>query len=70
MIPRNRWPLALRDFLSEHMTVTVEEVAICALRSPGGYHPDKSALTWIRQALVSLRWRQGKGSTWRRPAKA
>jgi hypothetical protein len=40
------------------------------LRSPGGYHPPADAMTWIKQALASLRWRQGKGSEWRRPAKA
>jgi hypothetical protein len=43
VIPRNRWPEALMAFLADHSTVTIEDIAYGALRSPGGYHPDESA---------------------------
>jgi hypothetical protein len=70
MIPRNRWPESLMAFLADHSTVTVEDIAYGALRSPGGFNPDESALIWIRQALASMRWRQSKGALWRKPARA
>jgi hypothetical protein len=70
MLDRNQWPEALRDFLIGRQHVAVEDVAYGAIRCAGGYHPDESAVTWIRQALTALRWRQGKGLTWRKPAKA
>jgi hypothetical protein len=70
-LPRNRWPEALRDFLIGRSTVTVEDVAYAALRSPGGYHPDADAIVWARASLAGLKWRQtGRGAVWRRPAKA
>jgi hypothetical protein len=34
MIPRNRWPESLMAFLADHSTVTVEDIAYGALRSP------------------------------------
>jgi hypothetical protein len=70
ILPRSHWPLALRDFLIERSTVSESDIAYGALRSPGGYHPPADTMVWIRQALASLRWRQGKGSIWRKPAKA
>jgi hypothetical protein len=70
MIPRNRWPESLRDFLVGCQHVTCEDVAYQALRSPGGYHPDADAIVWARVALASLKWRQGKGAVWRKPARA
>jgi hypothetical protein len=70
ILPRNRWPEATRDFLADQSTVTVAAVAVCALRSPSGFPVEDSAVTWIRQALSSLKWREAKGGGWRRPAKA
>jgi hypothetical protein len=67
---RKEWPLAFRDFIAEHMTVTVEDVAVCALRAPGGFPVEADVSEWITQSLAAMRWRQGKGSIWRKPAKA
>jgi hypothetical protein len=66
MIPRNRWPEALKAFLADDQSVvTVEEIAVVAFRSPGGFPVEASALTWITQALAAMHWRQ-KGDVWRR----
>jgi hypothetical protein len=48
MLPRNKWAEALKAFLAECSTVTtIEEVAVCALRSPSGFPVDGASSTWI-----------------------
>jgi hypothetical protein len=48
MLPRKDWPAAMRGFLADSSTVTIEEIAVCALRSPSGYPVDGDVTAWLK----------------------
>ena len=69
MLERKDWPQALKTFLASCSTqTTIDEIAVCALRSPSGFPTDGATSAWLKASLAALRWKEGKGAVWRRTA--
>jgi hypothetical protein len=68
--PKKDWPRAFRDFLEGRSevdeTILIREALLWPAMSP----LDGAVVAWARSALSAMRWRQRKGSVWRRPARA
>jgi hypothetical protein len=69
ILPRNDWPLALRDFLTLRQSVSEPDIAYRALLWPGGHHLDEGVVTWIKAALTGLGWNRERAGShlWRKP---